>query len=146
MAIDRADGLGPVRLTQGRDYTVTALGNNSLANGGNVTLSTSVVAGLPGGAWSVGQMLLVLRTTLKAQASSFGSIDYLSPAAVEASDDNLERQIQEIDAALSHAVFMSRGEPGFCAAAGGRAAGRGALFRSGDGPADGRASLHAERG
>ena len=85
----------PLMALSPANYTLAPLGSGSLAAGGQVTVSAAWIAGQPGGHWPAGSTLAIRRSTLKAQPSHFGSIDYLSPAAVEASDDNLERQIQD---------------------------------------------------
>lgn len=103
--LDNADGNGPQPLVNPADFTVAA--SSPLVNGGQVTLSASL---LTAGSWPTGARLSLARLTANGQPSVFGEDLGFSPAAAEASDDNIERQVQEVRTRATRALSVPLGE------------------------------------
>lgn len=89
-------------LTEGVNFTTSE--TDTLAGGANVTLSDTL---MPGGTgpWVAGTQLTLSRDTPRDQPSVFGELDVLSPKAIEAAIDHIERQIQELAAAGGGDIF-----------------------------------------
>jgi hypothetical protein len=98
-------GAGAALLALPGDYSLVAA--NSLASGGNVTLT----AGPAGGAWPDGSTLTLQRATASGQPSTFGEAAGFSPQVCEAALDHIARQNQDLAARIARALMTPIGEP-----------------------------------